>query len=1646
MQEQLPPLENDGGGGGGGGNAIDELTGNDFCSLFSLRYGETTAASLVIRTYNEFVQDTLPRIVDTYRECRAYDDKTHSLVRITLDPASVTYKRPLCATTRYVETSADPDDAATAVEAATATGSGSQDEAYGKLAALRNQRAARRRAGGASTATAPAPRRPMYPYEARMMKCTYEACVYVNVRVRRYVGVNDGESLCGGGGGGGAIAGTCVMNELMRDVQIAKLPVMVGSVLCNLTRTPGLPLGAGGPGVRFARSDVELHERSVKRECEYDTGGYFISSGIEKVIIGKEMRAASQIYVFAVKSAGAGGASDANNGGGANCAEIARDLAAAANASEARRIECAGGDDGDDDDDDDEAARRRHRFIANPSAYLRELPPHTAEVNSYNSADMASYPESVRVVCKRLCDVLQRNKHVKRAVRYDDARWRAALAGGTEQFVFMCEFACGYSGTARRRRRTTALVPLGVMLRALGIVSDMEAMVLIAGNARIYTSGRHDTDAPGVGTVSDRAVCALVEHSLLLGAAIAGDVTAARENCLDFIARATALGKDGAVGGSGGGAAAAAARRWRVRECYNMLRDRFLPHIIDRDGGGGRGGEGSSLVVHRKARFLCEMTRRVCRCMIGLDAPSDRDSFVHKRVKMAGALIGDLFTAHMRHTRKALSQHLVHAARSSGGGGGGGSGSGAPSKYAQQNDRYASVVRSYFEGAAQRKGTLAYAMATGNWTTEQRGAYELGESNTGVSQTMNTVNYNARLSSLNRIKAPVGAQTKDAHARALHSTHIGIIGPSETPEGEQVGIVKNLSLFADVTAHVDQSTIVGHLCALRGLLLFKWLGAPPGRSSSSGTDTPQCARPVHVHLYDFDGAAPPIDGAGAGELRRQCTIASAVGIWLDGDNVGHTDTPGEFLATVRFLRRYARLLYPDSPQLHFPQSCSVVFDAASHRITLHADAGRLCTPMHVVVPAFRHVFAQSTAAGAISNGTGAAMYHHRRRWPALGLCDTDDEGAKDLMFDAEFVHLIALSHGAGGGAAAAEAATAAAAACTAAHRAAACGRVPSAGYLATAPAEESCEVPRAFVYACIRAAMDAELAHGGARLTWARMFEWGVLELVDSAEKQCSMVAMDADALRAGAGRDYCRTYTHCELHPSTMLSHATSMVPFSDHNQSPRNTYQAAMGKQAQGVCTTRANGRVDTVGYQLCMPQKPIAETLPALYNLNSELPAGQNAIVAIMSYGYNQEDAVILNKASIERGLFRSTSSVTLSATLEGSGPGGGSGTAYRHSPPQRFERPDADVLGTRGKCYEGLDVDGMPRVGHIYAHGSVVIGRVNVHPDRIEVQYADADDDARSSHRRKGKHKATDDRATTRQQRPRMVQRKTDASVVWAKDYPATCEKVVLTSDANGRTLAHVTMVAVRVPTIGDKFSSRHGQKGTCGMIVPQEDLPWTRDGIVPDVIMNPHAVPSRMTIGQLVECIAGKAAMHSTGSGGTEVDATPFADMSVADVARHLHASGFVAHGCERMYSGETGRPLEALIFIGPTFYQRLRHMVDDKLQARAKGPRNRLTGQPVQGKARGGGIRFGEMERDCILAHGGAHMLRDRLLHASDACRTPVCSYCGLVCIGNDTTQKYECRRCNKYTGVCTVEIPIAMRTLIQELMAMSIAPRMLIA
>ncbi|CAK0797601.1 unnamed protein product [Prorocentrum cordatum] len=487
---------------------------------------------------------------------------------------------------------------------------------------------------------------------------------------------------------------------------------------------------------------------------------------------------------------------------------------------------------------------------------------------------------------------------------------------------------------------------------------------------------------------------------------------------------------------------------------------------------------------------------------------------------------------------------------------------------------------------------------------------------------------------------------------------------------------------------------------------------------------------------------------------------------------------------------------------------------------------------------------------------------------------------------------------------------------------------------------------------------------------WGDLMRNGLVEYLDAEEEECSMISMFVEDLVKM--RAYCKTWTHAEIHPAMIFGICASIIPFPDHNMSPRNVFQSAMGKQAIGVFGTNFYARMDTFACVMCYPMKPFVGTRSMNYLRFREMPAGVNTMVFIMCYtGYNQEDSLMLSQSAVDRGFMRAVSYRCYAAEEKAQG----------GKPIDTFENPTQfRCMGMRKGDYSKLDHDGLACPGSRVLGDDIIIGRTTVLPPDINKDV------------KVGVPK---------------YDRK-DASVCVRTAEFGIVDQVMLSLNKEGFKFTKVRLRTLKIPEVGDKFASRHGQKGTLGIMYRQEDMPWSHFGMTPDIVMNPHAIPSRMTIGHLVEQLTGKVGSLV----GCQGDATPFTRVTVKDIAGRLHDMGFQRYGNERVINGHTGRPLTNKIFVGPVYYQRLKHMVSDKVQSRSRGPVQSLVRQPTEGRAKEGGLRFGEMERDCIISHGSAKFLKERLFDVSDAYRLHVCDTCGLFAVARLKKNTFECKLC----------------------------------
>ncbi len=828
---------------------------------------------------------------------------------------------------------------------------------------------------------------------------------------------------------------------------------------------------------------------------------------------------------------------------------------------------------------------------------------------------------------------------------------------------------------------------------------------------------------------------------------------------------------------------------FQIKRAETLLDWSLLPHL-------GKHPENRK----EKARFLGEASCKLLELKLGWIQPDDKDHYGNKVVKFAGQMLADLFRTAFRSLIRDMKYQLERSGQKRG------------------INAVAAAVR---PGIISDK--LNNAIATGNW----------GRGRMGVTQLLDRTNYLSTISHLRRIQSPLSRTQPNFEARDLHATHFGRICPSETPEGSNCGLVKNLALSALISVHVPSEEIIERL--------------------------------HNMDVTVFDDTKD--------DVKRDGTR-----IFVDGKLIGYHKDGEQLTESLRDLRRTDKI----HPHIGISYHGRRV-PGATTRMYINCNAGRVLRPLVVI-----------------------------KDGKSLLTSEMLDKVSKKLV-------------------------------------------------------------------------------------PWTDLLKQGVIDLIDANEEENYYIALsDKNA----------KKYTHLEIFTSAILGVGASIIPYPEHNQSPRNTYESAMAKQSLGFSTPVMNTSTYVRQHFMLYPQIPIVTTKAMGLLGLEERPAGQNCVVAVLPFdGYNIEDAIVLSKQSVDRGLARTFFFRIYDAEAK-QYPGGMRDT---------FEIPNADsnVRGYKGdKSYRLLEGDGIIATESNVTGGDIMIGKTS--PPRFMEEYREFE--STGPYRR-------------------------DTSVGVRPSESGTVDTIVMTQSDEGGKMYKIRVRDMRVPEIGDKFASRHGQKGVLGILAKAEDLPYTKEGVSPDVLINPHAFPSRMTVGMFMESITGKAAALR----GSKFDGSAFVGEKMDEVKEVMSSHGFKYSGKEVMYDGRTGKPFNVEVFIGVVYYQKLHHMVADKIHARARGQVQMLTKQPTEGRARGGGLRFGEMERDCLIAYGSSMILKDRLLDESDKSSIYVCERCGLVAYHDAKLRRYVCRVCGDKAKVSSISIAYAFKLLLQEMQSLNIAPRLLI-
>src|SRR5213594_919415 len=826
---------------------------------------------------------------------------------------------------------------------------------------------------------------------------------------------------------------------------------------------------------------------------------------------------------------------------------------------------------------------------------------------------------------------------------------------------------------------------------------------------------------------------------------------------------------------------------FQIKRAETLLDWGLLPHI-------GKNPDNR----HEKALFLGEAASKLIELKMGWIDYDDKDHYGNKVIKFAGQMLADLFRTAFRNLIRDMKYQLERSGQKRG------------------INAVAAAVR---PGIVSDK--LNNAIATGNW----------GRGRVGVTQLLDRTNYLSTISHLRRIQSPLSRSQPNFEARDLHATHFGRICPSETPEGSNCGLVKNLALSAIISVNVPSEDIV-------------------------------------EKLYDL-GVTYVSDAKD--ELKK-----GGARVFVDGRLIGYYKDGQKLADSLRELRRNFKI-HPHVGIFLYQSD----FEGSTKRLYVNCNAGRVLRPLIVI------------------------------------------KDNKPLLTQ-ELIDKVSKKF-----------------------------------------------------------------------LSWTDLLHIGVIELVDANEEENCYIAIDESDVKK---------HTHMEVFPSAILGAGASIIPYPEHNQSPRNTYESAMAKQSLGFSTPLMNASTYVRQHLMLYPQTPIVTTKAMGLLGLEERPAGQNCVVAVLPFdGYNIEDAIVLSKSSVERGLGRTFFYRIYEAEAK-QYPGGMKDT---------FELPasDANIRGFRGdKAYRLLEEDGVIATEATVQGGDILIGKTS--PPRLMEEYREFE--VKGPYRR-------------------------DTSIGVRPSESGVVDTVVMTQSHDGGRMYKIRVRDLRIPEIGDKFASRHGQKGVVGLLVNHEDLPYTADGIVPDVLINPHAFPSRMTVGMFLESVTGKAAALR----GSKMDGSAFVGEKLEDIKEVLETAGFKYSGKETMYDGRTGKAFPVDVFIGVVYYQKLHHMVADKIHARARGQVQMLTKQPTEGRARGGGLRFGEMERDCLIAYGASMMLKDRLLEESDKAEVNICERCGLLAYYDIKQRRYVCRVDGDRAKISTVAIAYAFKLLLQEMISLGVAPRL---
>lgn len=968
-------------------------------------------------------------------------------------------------------------------------------------------------------------------------------------------------------------------------------------------------------------------------------------------------------------------------------------------------------------------------------------------------------------------------------------------------------------------------IPLFIVFRALGIISDQKIFEMIVG------------DIENVSNIDSEIL------NLLVPSAYEAIGIVTQEDALNYLAREINIKTNKTD--------TEQELIYKLKYTKGIINREFLSHV----------GQDN----YRKACYLAYMVRKLLTAVVNPALFSDRDHYSNKRVDLSGALcmhiIRHNFTKLVRDIKTAFNTSIESG------------------KFELNKEIRKTIQKCTIESK------LKYALSTGNWQTQTKHATKNSESKKGIAQVLKRLSILDSLSHIRRIQSPLESSgSKYEPPRRYHFTQVGKICMNETPEGQQVGVVKNLSLACHVTLECESMPV------------RLWLSK--------------------IGITDITVANPKI-----------CPYSTNV--LINGDLIGIIESP-----------EHAHKVYKTLKACKINGKISIYTSIAwyieKNELHIQTDGGRYCRPLYLIDSNnFKiNYWVEKFNSGEYPIPSGISTFeefydkvitweHMKLGYPEFdsgkitrstgSMIEFIDTNEEECSLIAIFPHQL----------------------------------IPGKEHKVNPDDTLLCEVtydnsvivlPTENLNEYFKTLVIPKYHYMLEKLEISYVNKYFIkIKLPEKTSEFYESIKVFARFINRFIYDTY-ETFTHCDIHPALWHSVVSQGIPFPEHNPSARNCYQNAMGKQAIGLFVSNFTNRVDTVACNvLTYPQKPLVEPRTVAYTPLSELYHGYQAIVAILiSGGYNQEDSILQNQGSIEAGMLNILHYYTYKNKQQKHKTTGSDDEIYGVPP---------DPTNVLGPEYHAVGRDtGYPQLGKFVHEKDIII----------------------SKYKKSGKSDVYDD-ITTKVSEEGLV------------DYVIPNKKIS-NEDGDGYKFVKVRISNLRFTNIGDKFASRSAQKGTVSMKYRRCDMPMTSTGIIPEIIMNPHAIPSRMTIGQILEALLGKLASIS----GKSRDATPFTHFDLNVYKEELKNYGYDYNGNEYMYNGRTGEMLKVAVFINPTYYQRLKHMVDDKMHSRDLGPIQLMTRQPAEGRSHEGGLRFGEMERDCMISHGTAQFLKEKTIELSD--------------------------------------------------------------